>query len=1135
MAAGAFAVTVQYWDYEDYDKYEYFVEAWEGNGTGFIGGFLIGVEDGDPNNYRNVQIRFGGAQTPKPTTWEIIPASEAQLPGIQTPAGSLSNGGVEPVTTSTYVFKAMGECCMDYYAWLVFEYTGPGIPHDTGWQTVNHDGVPFAWDDWSQPVGQGGPVWAPGIFGPRIQFDTESSGELESISPAVLPVTIRCPNEGVTYTVDYITVGGTAAPGEDYWLDEPGTLTFLPGETTKAISIDIVDDGLDEEDETIFVQLLNPAASNAEEVKLADPNRHTYTIRDPRPEVSFDVDSSPPTRENQGPIEVRVSLSFVTTLTVTVDYAATGGTATEGVDYNLLGSGTLTFDPGQTTRTISVQLIDDEINDEGETVLIGMSNAVNAKWGSILEHTCTILDPWPGRMVEPNNIYARGGGGYPWDWHDTPRLVDGTGLSGTTLGIDLVHGSGGYGASYYEDFMAPIPFLFEFDREYNLSTTWIWNAVNNIPQAAKEMRVYYSTEAPAQKAPNIQDDMIELPIGTFAIDVPQGPNTLGQPGPDFEGIRARYVLFNMTKNNGAQQEVDLAEVQFFYVTTVGFATDYSSAAESAGQVLLRVNLSDPEEGRTYTVDYSVTGGTAVADEDYIIAGGGPACWNYPTQCHGDCDNTGDVKGSDFLDLKNSWYACDPDANYNPCADFDRDGCVKGSDFLTLKSNWYQTVEANCPATGGGNTLVFNPGETSKTITIDIIDDGLNENDETIEVTLSNLTGRNARLAGIIEHTHVILDPRPGVEFQADSNSGSEDVTPVNVPVVLSQDLAEPATVDYAVTGGTAEGGGVDYTLADGTLTFNPGETTKNISIDIVYDALLEQPETIVITLSNQSANVKLGFVNQHTHTIVDPLAIHLKVDLALPTWGTDEPWPGTAKEGWWAFVASRWADMYSHDCVWEHDSQVLEGIDGTGIHALLSCGYEGQGGLHAKDLCRCSLAGDCPPSGSIQGDPIANTWYYAVDWGGPQGGDTVLIFTDLPAGTYRLKSYHNHWEPGPGQGSRNCCRCQSPMPPLPSITARPVPTVEQGCKPPDKPNYRGLCYCGTGTGVTAIQNAYNVQPSYVLSDNDVTTSEIIFQTDGSEVLIIYEAPDWGFADCARDGREGGRGILNAFELELIAQ
>ena len=75
---------------------------------------------------------------------------------------------------------------------------------------------------------------------------------------------------------------------------------------------------------------------------------------------------------------------------------------------------------------------------------------------------------------------------------------------------------------------------------------------------------------------------------------------------------------------------------------------------------------------------------------------GPECWHYGTQCHGDCDNTHSVKGSDFLALKDSWYKCYPKPGYDPCADFDRDGCVNDSDLLILRNNWYQRVRSDCP-------------------------------------------------------------------------------------------------------------------------------------------------------------------------------------------------------------------------------------------------------------------------------------------------------------------------------------------------------------------------------------------------------------------------------------------------------
>jgi hypothetical protein len=77
----------------------------------------------------------------------------------------------------------------------------------------------------------------------------------------------------------------------------------------------------------------------------------------------------------------------------------------------------------------------------------------------------------------------------------------------------------------------------------------------------------------------------------------------------------------------------------------------------------------------------------------------PTCWNCPTQCHGDSDCDGEVKGSDFLAMRDSWYECYGDPNYNPCADFDRDGCVTGSDFLILDTYWYTSPDPNCDCGG----------------------------------------------------------------------------------------------------------------------------------------------------------------------------------------------------------------------------------------------------------------------------------------------------------------------------------------------------------------------------------------------------------------------------------------------------
>jgi hypothetical protein len=98
---------------------------------------------------------------------------------------------------------------------------------------------------------------------------------------------------------------------------------------------------------------------------------------------------------------------------------------------------------------------------------------------------------------------------------------------------------------------------------------------------------------------------------------------------------------------------------------------------------------------------------------------------------------------------------------------------------------------------------------------------------------------------------------------------------------------------------------------------------------------------------------------------------------------------------------------------------------------------------------------------------------------------------------------------------------------MPSVSANPVPVKAlQGYGAWSLPK-------GTGKGVKSLQKAKDIKVSSVLSDDEVTTSMIRFETDGSDVLIIYEAPDNSYPDRARKGREGARGIFNAFELKLV--
>ena len=87
--------------------------------------------------------------------------------------------------------------------------------------------------------------------------DTEASEE----DDATIDFVVRLdPARTETVTVDYATSNGSASAGDDYTA-KSGTLTFGPGETSKTVAVPILDDTIEENDETLTVTLSNASAA----------------------------------------------------------------------------------------------------------------------------------------------------------------------------------------------------------------------------------------------------------------------------------------------------------------------------------------------------------------------------------------------------------------------------------------------------------------------------------------------------------------------------------------------------------------------------------------------------------------------------------------------------------------------------------------------------------------------------------------------------------------------------------------------------------------------------------------------------------------------------------------------------------
>ena len=175
-----------------------------------------------------------------------------------------------------------------------------------------------------------------------------------------------------TASVVYSTSDGTATATQDYQ-PQSGTLTFVPGDTTKTVTVPVIGDLTDEIDETFFLGLSNPVGAVASE----SPGVGTIVDDDGPPTLSV-ADNDGDEGED---IVFTVSLSQSSGKTVTVAYATApsinGSPATAGTDYQPV-SGTLTFDPGVTQQTVSVPALTDLVKDDDETFRLLLSDPSNA-------------------------------------------------------------------------------------------------------------------------------------------------------------------------------------------------------------------------------------------------------------------------------------------------------------------------------------------------------------------------------------------------------------------------------------------------------------------------------------------------------------------------------------------------------------------------------------------------------------------------------------------------------------------------------------------------------------------------------------------------------------------------------------
>jgi hypothetical protein len=198
---------------------------------------------------------------------------------------------------------------------------------------------------------------------------------------------------------------------------------------------------------------------------------------------------------------------------------------------------------------------------------------------------------------------------------------------------------------------------------------------------------------------------------------------------------------------------------------------------------------------------------------------------------------------------------------------------------------YHTADGTATAAdadylAASDSITIATGQSSGAVPVTVHGDTKYENGETFTVTLDSAT--NATLGGTVTATGTITndDSQPAINIVATAATaeGDSGTTPLVFGVTLSNPSAFVVSAGYATADNSATTADGDYQSASGTMTFPAGQTSGDVSVDVVGDAKYENNESFTVTLS-APAGATLGDAVA-TGTITN--------DDAMPTLSVDD-------------------------------------------------------------------------------------------------------------------------------------------------------------------------------------------------------------------------------------------------------
>jgi uncharacterized delta-60 repeat protein/uncharacterized repeat protein (TIGR01451 family) len=673
-----------------------------------------------------------------------------------------------------------------------------------------------------------------------IQFTEQVYGVLQNGSNAVIALQ-RLGGEGTTalptVSIVFSTSDGTAVAGTDY-VGVTNTVTFPFGETFETVTIPIINNSVVSGNKILNLNLSSPLYAGIgvqASSELIITNINTAINFSAQ---SYSFDANVPGGNAIIPVERIGDTNTVASITV---YTGTNGNATPNVTY-IPQTNVLTFNPGVTNIDFLIPLLKATSVFDPQTVDLEMTGASNAFLGSPSSATLNIANIYSNSGVvsflQTNYVVSEGVTNASIEIYRTNgnagaltvtfTATNGSAVSGVNylpVQTNITFGSGSYGPLFVS-----VPVIQQALAGPNtVVDMYLSNATDNNSSVPPGIGIGLATLT-------ILNDIENFNFSESAASVNEGAGTVTidvqRTGPSFNSASVSYSTY--TPPNGTEA-AGYAVPYVDYLPTSGTLNFISNETFATFPVTILQNSAvNPPLTFQVVLNNPLPAGVQVgvpATESINILCNVTG-FDFPTNAYSVAEN-----GSNLV----VWVMrTNSDTGTASVQYFTSDGtAVSQTDYL---------------ATNG--TLIFTNGQTSNSFTVPILNPNLVENNKQFNLTLTNaqvistanIGFTNAYVVSPSNAVVTITNVLTGVSFGAASFTVSECSVQANIPVLLIGATNNLVTVNFATSDGSGVAG-VNYFPTNIPITFQPGQTSTNIAVEVINNHIIGPDHTVNLTLS----------------------------------------------------------------------------------------------------------------------------------------------------------------------------------------------------------------------------------------------------------------------------------------------